>query len=322
MKHLSLFLINKVSGWRGRSLWRLCAYFLIGLLAIGCANRMSLDEQRENKINTLSSHAEVNDKQENKINTPISYAEARNALIQVWESKKPVVSTEQIDQLHVSFIGRDEVELQERETYNNEYGIHTNYEKYRFNLAEISEPYVKKPDPFFGDFYGVRVVIARGEIYCRYHNYGNSCVISWDSESDAKDFSKALYALKQYAIKERAKQASEASSFADFLEKARAWRTLRVKPDLPEDVRRYRLLAEDAFQNKEIEKAADYYEQGLEIEPLWPQGQYNAALLYGEIKDYGDAVSHMKRYLELAPDASDAQMARDQLIIWQSKMKQ
>jgi len=30
----------------------------------------------------------------------------------------------------------------------------------------------------------------------------------------------------------------------------------------------------------------------------------------------------MKRYLELVPDAPDAQAARDQMMIWQSRMKQ
>jgi hypothetical protein len=40
------------------------------------------------------------------------------------------------------------------------------------------------------------------------------------------------------------------------------------------------------------------------------------------MKDYGNAVLHMQRYLELVPDAPDAQAARDQIVIWQSKIKQ
>jgi tetratricopeptide (TPR) repeat protein len=278
---------------------------------------MSVDEQRVNKINTLSSL----DERVKKINTPMSYAEARQVLTRVWESWKSQFSTEQIDQLHVSFIGKDKVELYVRTTYNDEYGVRTYHINYRFNLAEMSDPYIKTRD-FWHDFNGFKVVVDSGVTIDSNSEYVTTCEIHWGSKSDADDFSNALYVLKQYAIKERMKLASEASSFADFREKARAWRTLPVKPALPEDVRRCRLLAEDAFQNKEFEKAVDYYEQGLEIEPLWPQGQYNAALLYGEIKDYENAVSHMKRYLELAPDASDAQLARDQLMIWQSKMKQ
>ena len=135
-------------------------------------------------------------------------------------------------------------------------------------------------------------------------------------------FASVLSVLKQYAIQERTKLASEASSFADFQVKAKAWRALKTKPELPPDVRRYRLLAEDAIKHREFEKAVQYYEQGLEIDPLWPQGQYNVALLYGEMKEYRDAELHMKRYLELVPDAPDAQAARDQMMIWQSRMKQ
>jgi tetratricopeptide (TPR) repeat protein len=80
------------------------------------------------------------------------------------------------------------------------------------------------------------------------------------------------------------------------------------------------VLAEDAFRNREFQKAADYYEQGLAIAPLWPQGQFNAAVLEGELETYSQAVLHMKRYLELSPDAADAQSAREQMIIWQSKL--
>jgi hypothetical protein len=36
---------------------------------------------------------------------------------------------------------------------------------------------------------------------------------------------------------------------------------------------------------------------------------------------YGQAVIHMKRYLELRPDDPDTQAARDQVVIWQAKIK-
>ncbi len=55
--------------------------------------------------------------------------------------------------------------------------------------------------------------------------------------------------------------------------------------------------------------------------PLWPEGQFNAARLYGEVGMHGQAVLHMKRYLELRPDAPDAQPARDQIVVWQSKIR-
>jgi len=43
--------------------------------------------------------------------------------------------------------------------------------------------------------------------------------------------------------------------------------------------------------------------------------------LLGEAADYAEAVRHMRSYLELVPDAPDANVARDRLIIWQDKLK-
>jgi hypothetical protein len=135
----------------------------------------------------------------------------------------------------------------------------------------------------------------------------------------ARGFVDAVNAIRYYSS--GSDLADDASPFAGFQEEARAWRALPVKPGLPEGVRRSQLLAEDAIKNKNFEEAVDYYEQGLNVSPLWPEGQFNAALLYGEMGIYGQAVIHMKRYLELKPDAPDTQAARDQIVIWQAKTR-
>jgi len=36
---------------------------------------------------------------------------------------------------------------------------------------------------------------------------------------------------------------------------------------------------------------------------------------------YELAIQHMKEYLELAPDSSDAQAAKDSVIIWKDKLQ-
>lgn len=103
--------------------------------------------------------------------------------------------------------------------------------------------------------------------------------------------------------------------------KAEAWRALPQKPALPEEARRFEVLARDAMQNKNFEQAADYYDQGLAVYAVWPEGQYNAAAINGELGRYAQAVDHMKRYLALSPYASDAQASRDQMYIWEEKLK-
>ena len=44
--------------------------------------------------------------------------------------------------------------------------------------------------------------------------------------------------------------ADDATAFADFQQKAQVWLALPQKPPLPEEARRFRVLAEDAVQNQ------------------------------------------------------------------------
>jgi tetratricopeptide (TPR) repeat protein len=141
--------------------------------------------------------------------------------------------------------------------------------------------------------------------------------IWWPWADDAQLFVEAINILAAHAIQNPAK---EQFLFEDFREKARSWRDLPTKPELPEEARRHRVLAENALLEKDLDRALAEYEAGLESYPLWPQGQFDAALLCEQKKLYSKAVGYMKRYLELAPDAPDARAARDKIIIWQDKL--
>ncbi len=107
-----------------------------------------------------------------------------------------------------------------------------------------------------------------------------------------------------------------------FTQRAAAWRALPSKPPVPEEVRVQRLLAEDAVKQSKPGEALNRYEIGLELYPTWPQGWFNAALIAAELGFYTDAIEHMQSYLELMPDAPDAQAAKDQIVIWQFKVKE
>jgi tetratricopeptide (TPR) repeat protein len=122
----------------------------------------------------------------------------------------------------------------------------------------------------------------------------------------------ALNRLRAYAKEAESRQRA-------FSQQAKAWRAMPSKPPLPEEVREKRLLAEDAVKHHKPEEALDYYEAGLDLFPTWPQGHFNAALVAGELGFYTEAVEHMQSYLELVPNAADAQSARDQMVIWQHK---
>jgi hypothetical protein len=133
----------------------------------------------------------------------------------------------------------------------------------------------------------------------------------------------ALIAFAQFDENLRNSQILKAyvysKALGDFQQQVNTWRALPKKP-LPEEARRFRVLADDAVQNKEFDKAANFYEQGLAIEPMWLAGQYNAAMIYSELNSYAMAAMHMKRYLVLKPE--DTKKYQDQIYIWEEKAKE
>ena len=109
--------------------------------------------------------------------------------------------------------------------------------------------------------------------------------------------------------------------FAAFKTNAAAWRSITNKPPMPQEVHKYQVLAANAVQEKRFEDAADYYEQGLAIYPTWPDAQHDVALIDCELGNYGDAAYHMRCYVELVPNAPDAEAASDQAIVWAEKAR-
>jgi hypothetical protein len=151
-------------------------------------------------------------------------------------------------------------------------------------------------------------------------------------DNAAQAFARAMNSLRLFARSYDSSRGLPPPCFADketqtlfwreFQKRAAAWRALPSRPPLSEAVRKQLLLAEDAVNQRQFEAAAAGYDTGTEIDPLWPEGHFNAAAIYGELKDYEDAVWHMRCYLELLPNAPDAQNARDQMLLWQAKLEQ
>lgn len=111
----------------------------------------------------------------------------------------------------------------------------------------------------------------------------------------------------------------EKTADARFLEALRSNQATPVKFVMPESARRYMVQAEDAVREKKFDAAADLYKQALDVAPLWPEGHFNRALVLGETGSYASAVSEMKRYLLLVPNASNARAAQDKIYVWERK---
>ncbi len=140
----------------------------------------------------------------------------------------------------------------------------------------------------------------------------------FEDESHAKLFVDALLTLKEAA----SVPDTEEADFAAFCADAKTWLVATPKPEMPDDARAFKVLAEDAFKRKDFPAALDAYCDALDKYPMWPAGHYNAALLAAEAEDYELAYQHMRRYLVLAPDAKDAAAAKDKLLLWQLKAKE
>ena len=105
-----------------------------------------------------------------------------------------------------------------------------------------------------------------------------------------------------------------------FQEASRAYRASNPKPQLPEAARRFQVQAQGAVQDKDYLAAADLYGEAIGVAPWWPEGHFNRALVLAETGEIADAITEMRRYLELAPDASDARAAQDKSYDWERKV--
>ena len=183
-----------------------------------------------------------------------------------------------------------------------------------FEAEDLNLMTVTSVQPIFNNkWYGLRVT----------HYLSTEPVDWWLSrrmkESDANEAANALRLMALEAQREIDDR--YAGDLADCQARAKAWREMEAKPDIPEEVHRRNVIAENAVKEKNFDKAAAEYAAALKQYPTWPQGRFNLAYIAGERMAYRVAILHMKCYLELVPDAPDARAARNNIIIWEDKIQ-
>lgn len=102
---------------------------------------------------------------------------------------------------------------------------------------------------------------------------------------------------------------------------AETMRKLPNRPELPEDARRYGVQATTAAERKSYDEAIALLSNSLEAAPWWAEGHFNRALLLANQNRYQEAVTSMKQFLVLAPNAPDARAAQDKIYEWELKAK-
>jgi len=66
-----------------------------------------------------------------------------------------------------------------------------------------------------------------------------------------------------------------------------------------------------------LDRGLAEFNEALRIAPYMPKMYYNTALIYGELKQYDQAIRQMHLYLTAAPETPDAHTAQDQITKWE-----
>jgi tetratricopeptide (TPR) repeat protein len=88
--------------------------------------------------------------------------------------------------------------------------------------------------------------------------------------------------------------------------------------DRTEANRRAQVQVEALVGAGKTKEAAALYRSALTTSPDWPSGHYNLALIVGDLGDFTEAITEMRRYLYLEPNAADARAAQDQIYKWEA----
>jgi tetratricopeptide (TPR) repeat protein len=107
----------------------------------------------------------------------------------------------------------------------------------------------------------------------------------------------------------------------DFDVLAAKYRTLKVKPGVSEEERKYIVQANAQTQMKNYKQAIELYEKAIEVDATNPMVYNNEALLLAIVGQFDEAINSMKKYLMLVPEAVDARAAQDKIYEWEGMIK-
>ena len=111
------------------------------------------------------------------------------------------------------------------------------------------------------------------------------------------------------------------SSIQSLRARAAQWRIQPGQGDIPEQARDEQILAKQAIDEKDMVGVILHYQNALDVYPMLPKAWFNSALAYEQIGAYTEAAEFMKVYVELVPDAPDAQEARAKVVVWEDKAR-
>lgn len=104
-----------------------------------------------------------------------------------------------------------------------------------------------------------------------------------------------------------------------FEQQASSYRSMKNKPSISEEQRKFIVQANFFSQQKNYIKAIEFYKKAIATDQVAYSAAYsNVALLFAQINDFNAAISSMKKYLLLEPEAEDARSAQDKIYEWEA----
>jgi tetratricopeptide (TPR) repeat protein len=113
-----------------------------------------------------------------------------------------------------------------------------------------------------------------------------------------------------YAANEQEASTLRAAMFA-------ASSRMPTPPELPDEARRRVVRGELLLKDGMLDRALVEFNEAQRIAPYVPKLYYNTALLYGQLKQYDQAIRQMHLYVLAAPEAPDARAAQDEITKWE-----
>ena len=128
-----------------------------------------------------------------------------------------------------------------------------------------------------------------------------------------------LLASDLFFIQQRIRKDNFSSQLVLFKPIAEKYRSLKEKPAISEELRKFIVQANAFNQKKQYSDAIYAYSNAIKSDPVsYPAAYSNLALLSAQISKYDAAIFYMKEYLLLVPDATDARSAQDKIYEWES----
>ena len=130
--------------------------------------------------------------------------------------------------------------------------------------------------------------------------------------TEAQRFADDLFFIQQTLKKH------DETQRALFESQAAQYRALSTKPPISEAQRKYIVQANALNRLKDYAGAIGLYQKAITIDPVsYPGAYFNLALLNAQLQRYRTAITYMKQYLQLVPDAADARSAQDKIYEWE-----